>query len=199
MTRREARDDYEAFSELAKRLDAYDEFTEGRTARDWVEHIYEKFRTRVAERDVEVPSFDDFWETGEARLPIGSDDHTLFDRFRADPEGRKLATPSGRIELFSETIAGYGYDDCLGHPAWPSPRVARRGAPLGSRCISSPTAVIAAARPTRRGAHAASKVGRSRFGSIPTARRASDGVSCVYNDRSDAWRSDRPMRCDRRS
>src|SRR5205814_2365012 len=48
-----ARDDYEIFSELAKRLDAWDDYTEGRTARDWVEHIYDRFRERIAERDVE--------------------------------------------------------------------------------------------------------------------------------------------------
>ena len=52
----EARDDYEAFAELSKRLGAWDEFTEGRTAREWVEHIYERFRSRVAERDVVVPA-----------------------------------------------------------------------------------------------------------------------------------------------
>lgn len=32
-----------------------------------------------------------------------------------------LATPSGRIELFSPTVAGYGYPDCPGHPAWLEP------------------------------------------------------------------------------
>jgi biotin/methionine sulfoxide reductase len=117
----EARDDYEAFAELAKRLDVYDEFTEGRTARDWVEHIYEKFRGRVAERGVKVPPFDEFWSVGEAHLPISSDDHTLFDHFRDDPDEHRLRTPSGRIELFSQTIDGFGYDDCPGHPTWLEP------------------------------------------------------------------------------
>jgi biotin/methionine sulfoxide reductase len=117
----EARDDYEVFSELSKRLDTWDDFTEGRTARDWVEHIYERFRGRVGERGVEVAPFDDFWKDGEARLPIQSDDHTLFDRFVDDPVARKLPTPSGRIELFSETVDAFGYDDCPGHPAWLEP------------------------------------------------------------------------------
>ena len=61
------------------------------------------------------------WAEGQARMPATSDDHTMFDRFRADPEGRRLATPSGRIELWSETIAGFGYDDCPGHPVWLEP------------------------------------------------------------------------------
>jgi biotin/methionine sulfoxide reductase len=117
----EARDDYDALSELSKRLGVWDEFTEGRTAREWVEHIYERFRGRVAERGVVVPAFDEFWAAGETRLPSNSDDHSLFDRFRDDPEGRKLPTPSGRIELFSSTIDAFGYDDCPGHPVWLEP------------------------------------------------------------------------------
>ena len=32
-----------------------------------------------------------------------------------------LKTPSGKIEIFSETIASFGYDDCPGHPAWLEP------------------------------------------------------------------------------
>jgi biotin/methionine sulfoxide reductase len=118
----EARDDYDAFSELAKRLGAWDDFTEGRTAMEWLEHMYDRFRSRAAERGVDVPAFDEFWSLGEAQLPADSDDHTLFDRFREDPDGgRKLATPSGRIELFSETIDSFGYDDCPGHPVWLEP------------------------------------------------------------------------------
>ncbi len=41
--------------------------------------------------------------------------------FRNDPVGSALKTPSGRIELYSETIEGYGYDDCPPHPAWLEP------------------------------------------------------------------------------
>ena len=44
-----------------------------------------------------------------------------FADFRRDPLSHPLVTPSGRIELFSETIAGFGYDDCPGHPAWIEP------------------------------------------------------------------------------
>lgn len=117
----EARDDYEMFSEMAKRLDAYDDFTEGRTASDWVEHLYEQCREQANERGADVPDFDTFWRDGEARLPITSEDHTLLDRFRGEPDVRTLSTPSGRIELFSSTIDSYGYDDCPGHPTWLEP------------------------------------------------------------------------------
>ena len=86
---------------------SWDEFTEGRTARDWVEHIYERFRRRVG--DARRRGARRSTSSGRRARPgcrSSSDDHTLFDRFRADPDGRKLPTPSGRIELFSETIDG---------------------------------------------------------------------------------------------
>jgi biotin/methionine sulfoxide reductase len=41
-----------------------------------------------------------------------------LERFRADPSAAPLATPSGKVEIFSETLAGYGLADCPGHPAW---------------------------------------------------------------------------------
>ena len=45
----------------------------------------------------------------------------MFGDFRADPEQHKLRTPSGKIELYSEKIAGFGYDDCPPHPTWIEP------------------------------------------------------------------------------
>jgi biotin/methionine sulfoxide reductase len=45
----------------------------------------------------------------------------LFSEFRSDPDKNPLGTPSGRIEIFSETIASFGYDDCGGHPRWYEP------------------------------------------------------------------------------
>ena len=41
--------------------------------------------------------------------------------FRADPAGHPLKTPSGRIEIYSERIASFGYDDCPGHATWLEP------------------------------------------------------------------------------
>ena len=48
--------------------------------------------------------------------------HVLYADFRADPDASPLATPSGRIEIFSETIAGFGFEECPCHPAWLAPR-----------------------------------------------------------------------------
>ena len=65
--------------------------------------------------------FDAFWGGRPGALPEGDCDFVFLRDFRIDPERFPLRTPSGRIELFSETIAGFGYDDCPGHPAWLEP------------------------------------------------------------------------------
>ena len=117
----EARHDFEIFAALAKRLDVWDEFTEGRDTDDWLRPIYEANRSIQSTRGVDMPRFDDFWRDGSFQYPVTSTDHTAFERFRADPDGRPLGTPSGRIELASATIAGFDYDDCPGHPVWREP------------------------------------------------------------------------------
>ncbi|QRY43703.1 molybdopterin guanine dinucleotide-containing S/N-oxide reductase [Mycolicibacterium boenickei] len=113
----DSRDDYTTFSALAERLGFGPRFTEGRTAREWLAHMYEKWSAGL---DFEVPGFDEFWAAGHVRLPT-EPGLTLLADFRADPVGRRLATPSGRIEIFSAEIDGFGYDDCAGHPRWYEP------------------------------------------------------------------------------
>jgi biotin/methionine sulfoxide reductase len=55
-----------------------------------------------------------------------------FDALRADAVENPIPTPSGRIEIFSETIDSFGYDDCPGHPAWLEP-AEWLGSPLAAR------------------------------------------------------------------
>jgi biotin/methionine sulfoxide reductase len=116
-----ARDDYEIFADLSRLMGAGEAFTEGRNAREWVAHLYEPTRKALAERGWDAPDFEEFWHRGELALPSSPDDGGLLRAFRNNPEAPRLPTPSGRIELFSQTIAGFGYDDCLGHPAWFAP------------------------------------------------------------------------------
>ncbi|RVT97702.1 Asp-tRNA(Asn)/Glu-tRNA(Gln) amidotransferase GatCAB subunit C [Rhodovarius crocodyli] len=117
----EARDDYWIFSELARRLGKEQEFTEGRDVRAWLRVLYAPLEKRMADLGQPVLSFDEFWEAGEAVVPQTPDTGGFLAAFRADPAGEPLPTPSGKIEIFSETIAGFGYDDCPGHPAWLAP------------------------------------------------------------------------------
>jgi biotin/methionine sulfoxide reductase len=116
----EARDDYDILSGLAARLGSAEAFTEGRTANEWVRELYERFR----ESEPGAPPFDEFRRDGVLRHPPaadGSDRRVLLAEFRSDPVAHPLATPSGRIELWSATIAGFGYPDCPPHPAWLEP------------------------------------------------------------------------------
>lgn len=113
----ETRDDYATFSALADRLGVGQQFTEGRTTRQWLEYLYTKWSSDI---DFTVPDFEQFWADGSARLPVESGLTFLAD-FRADPRGCPLQTPSGRIEIFSAEIANFDYADCAGHPRWYEP------------------------------------------------------------------------------
>ncbi|GAB3584409.1 molybdopterin guanine dinucleotide-containing S/N-oxide reductase [Amycolatopsis endophytica] len=117
----QARDDYVILGAVAARLGIEDQFTEGRTPREWLVDLYESWRERLVDQGVAVPSFPDFWEAGEYRLPNDSSERTLWSDFRANPVAHRLATPSGRIEITSQRVAAFGYDDCPGHPAWLEP------------------------------------------------------------------------------
>ncbi|WP_245320472.1 molybdopterin guanine dinucleotide-containing S/N-oxide reductase [Bradyrhizobium lablabi] len=114
----EARDDFDIFADLSRRLGVEQAFTEGRNSRQWLAHLYEPTRRALAEAGWEAPDFDEFWQRGELALPSGPDDGGFLRAFRTDPVGNKLSTPSGKIEIYSKTIAGFGYDDCPPHPAW---------------------------------------------------------------------------------
>jgi biotin/methionine sulfoxide reductase len=115
----EAKDDYDIFSELARRLGSGEKFTEGRTADAWIDHLYTRFRSKHPD----YPTLAELKEAGHFQIPeewippLGSQ----LVAFRDDPDGAALKTPSGRIELYSETIESFGYDDCPPHPSWLEP------------------------------------------------------------------------------
>jgi biotin/methionine sulfoxide reductase len=116
-----ARNDFDIFAALADRLGLGTGFSKGLDEAGWLREIYEGARTRAARINITLPEFEQFWRDGFIELPEPAEDYVLFEDFRRDPGIHKLATPSGRIELFSETVAGFGYDDCPGHPTWMAP------------------------------------------------------------------------------
>ncbi|TPJ73736.1 molybdopterin guanine dinucleotide-containing S/N-oxide reductase [Mesorhizobium sp. B2-7-1] len=118
----EARDDFAIFADLAAQLGTSDAFTEGRGADEWIRHLYGQAMASAGAAGVEMPLFDRFWQDGHAELARSVTSQTFLGAFRADPERHPLATPSGRIELFSATIGSFGYDDCPGHAVWREPR-----------------------------------------------------------------------------
>jgi biotin/methionine sulfoxide reductase len=117
----QARNDHDIFAALAERFGVHKAFTEERSELDWLRYIYNVSRQRAAEDDVELPDFETFWQQGYLELPAPPQPRVLLSGFRDNPENHPLRTPSGRIEIFSETIAGFAYDDCPGHPVWLEP------------------------------------------------------------------------------
>ena len=117
----EARTEYDIYADLADRLGFRELFTEGRDEMEWLGHLYEIARGKLAERDLELPTFGDFWNTGYLEFPAPENPPETFAAFRADPDANPLKTPTGKIEVFSDTIDGFGYDDCPGHPVWLEP------------------------------------------------------------------------------
>ena len=117
----EARDDHEIFRGIAALMGCEDAFTEGRSPQEWQRWIYDRSRQQASRAGVELPSWDEFQQNGWVKVPAPDTQTIMMDTFRADPEANPLETPSGKIEIFSDTIAGFDYDDCPGHPVWLEP------------------------------------------------------------------------------
>jgi biotin/methionine sulfoxide reductase len=116
-----ARDDYAIFADIAERMGAREAFTEGRSVRAWLEHLYEPTRQALAAMGHPAPSFSEFWASEGHLVPQQPDDGGKLRAFREDPTNSPLKTPSGKLEIYSETIASFGEADCPGHPAWLAP------------------------------------------------------------------------------
>ncbi|GAA0035770.1 molybdopterin-dependent oxidoreductase [Brevibacterium metallidurans] len=187
--RHEARSDWEIFRALAARLGESDGFTAGRDEMEWIEHLYTSTRAAASAHGIDLPDFATFWEAGGVDIPQGST--VLLEDFRTDPDAHPLETPSGRIELFSETIAGFGYDDCPGHPAWiePGEWLGAADAPPGSLHLVSnqPEHRLHSQLDMSGGSRSAKVSGREpcRLNPADAARRGiADGdIVRVFNDR----------------
>ncbi|MCP4874840.1 MAG: molybdopterin-dependent oxidoreductase [Gammaproteobacteria bacterium] len=119
----EARDDYEIFNSLAQRMGFEQAFSEGRSVDQWLLHLYEEFRQENLPEGIDLPDYDELRRRNWIDLPVRGAQFAPvpFAEFRRDPEASPLGTPSGRIEIFSQTIAQFGYDECPGHPCWHAP------------------------------------------------------------------------------
>ncbi len=117
----EAKSDHDIFRGIASEMGVEAAFTEGRSPEEWQRRLYDISRQSAAGEGVDLPDWDSFQREGFFRVPAPEHDTIMLEDFRNDPVARPLKTPSGKIEIFSETIASFGYDDCPGHPAWLEP------------------------------------------------------------------------------
>ncbi len=116
-----ARNDFDIFSDLAERLGFREKFTGGLCENEWLRYLYDLSCQQGARHGVELPEFEVFWERGFVDVEPANTPMVLMSDFRNDPEANPLNTPSGKIEIFSEAIAAFDYEDCPGHPTWLEP------------------------------------------------------------------------------
>lgn len=117
----EAKDDYDIFADIAGNMGCREAFTEGRSAQEWQRWIYESSQQRLSEVGLSLPPLETLRKNGKVRLEMPDCPTIMLDDYILDPDARPLETPSGKIELYSETVAGFDYDDCPGYAAWRQP------------------------------------------------------------------------------
>ncbi len=119
----ESRNDYDIFRGVAARLGFEAAFSEGRDEMGWIRNFYDAAATAARAKGVAMPDFDGFWKGNSIEFPVpdAAKKFVRYAAFRDDPRLNPLGTPSGKIEIFSQTIAKMGYDDCIGHPEWKEP------------------------------------------------------------------------------
>ncbi|MCF6233272.1 MAG: molybdopterin guanine dinucleotide-containing S/N-oxide reductase [Rhodobacteraceae bacterium] len=117
----DARNDFDIFAGICSKMGVEQDFTDGRSAEEWLRWIYDQSRQSAAENGVTLPSLKVLRDKGWHRVEPPDQPRVMLSEFRRDPAANPLRTPSGKIEIFSQTIAGFGYADCPGHPTWQEP------------------------------------------------------------------------------
>ncbi len=94
-------------------------FTRGRTALEWIERLYKR---SSAAKEMNI-SFKDFWAKGVVKydIPDSARKYVRHEAFRKDPVKNPLKTETGKIQIFSDKFASFGYKDFKGHPFWMEP------------------------------------------------------------------------------
>lgn len=117
----ECRNDYDIFRGIARKMGVENAFTKGLEPEDWIEWIYNVTRQRSAEEGISLPTLGELREKRWFEVAPPEEPSVLLREFRQDPEANPLRTPSGKIEIYSENIASFGYADCPPHPTWLEP------------------------------------------------------------------------------
>ena len=84
---------------MAEKIGLGQEFSQGRTASQWLEAIYEDLRIS----EPELPDFKTLKEAGIYRYR-NNPAVVAFEKQRQNPESYPFPTPSGKVEIFSETV-----------------------------------------------------------------------------------------------
>lgn len=110
----QSRFEWEWMKELAKKLDLYDEFVEGKPeVSDWLTSSYETLR----EAETGLPDYETFSRLGgwQYKDPIC---YIAFEKEIADPKRYPFRTPSGKIEIYSKALEAFHQKDIPAIPKY---------------------------------------------------------------------------------
>ena len=119
----ESKNDYNIFSMLSEKLGNYDQFTESKGDKEWIQELYNDFQEFFTKSGIDCPSLEELKDKSWFKLDVVGKKFASkpFQDFRDNPNKNPLETPSGKIEIFSEKIYSFGYSECPGHPIWIEP------------------------------------------------------------------------------
>jgi len=104
----ESKSDFEAVGEVAKKLGIYQQFTEGKTDAGWIKAGFDGSGVQ------DMISWEEFQRKGYFVIPTARDwerDPVGMAEFVANPGAHPLETESGKIEFYSERLAGQFPED----------------------------------------------------------------------------------------
>jgi anaerobic dimethyl sulfoxide reductase subunit A len=107
----ESRGHYEVVRGLAKRLGVEERFSEGRDREGWIRYLYAKCREIKPDLPEDIAQAR---EQGIYKWKAPSPPFVAWKKFRQDPVGNPLPTPSGKIEIFSQRLWTIGHTWELG-------------------------------------------------------------------------------------
>jgi len=116
-----SRNDYDILAGIARQMGLEQVFTEDRDESAWLQWIYQTTRESAMQKDIHLPTYEDLKQDGWFKPKPPADPVIMLQAFRDDPVANPLSTVSGRIEIYSPTVAGFGYGDCPGHATWIEP------------------------------------------------------------------------------
>ncbi|CAD7289310.1 Dimethyl sulfoxide/trimethylamine N-oxide reductase [Campylobacter suis] len=121
----ESKSDFWICEQICKRWGRGEVFSEGKSELEWSKEFYTDAAEQAKNLGYKMPSFEEFRQKGFVRFDKDNNDTRFYTRlaaFRENPNKNRLGTPSGKIEIYSPTIAKMGYDDCPAHPTWIEPK-----------------------------------------------------------------------------
>ncbi len=118
----EARTEFDIYSELEKRLNINTDFSREMTSDQWLEEMWASLQKEAKQHKKDLPDLSTFLKGDVISFDDPAPQGVFLSDFRQDPDQYPLTTPSGKIELASDVIAGFQYEDCPGQPTWLPPR-----------------------------------------------------------------------------